>query len=154
MAPVARSFGMHVSSLVDERRDPEKATRAACTYLKELYERFGSWELALAGYNSGEGRVERAQRKRPSCPDYWCLDLPRETENFVPKFMAALMIGVTKLLLLQPGGLWLVLGAAAGMVAILVWEARDVGLLAHQWAALIVTTVLVAGACVWIIGWE
>ena len=43
---------------------------------------------------------------------------------------------------------------AAGMVAILLWEARDVGLLAHQWAALIVTTVLVAGACVWIIGWE
>lgn len=43
---------------------------------------------------------------------------------------------------------------AVGMVAILVWEARDVGLLAHQWAALIVTTVLVAGACVWIIGWE
>lgn len=43
---------------------------------------------------------------------------------------------------------------AVGMVAILAWEARDVGLLAHQWAALIVATVLVAGACVWIIGWE
>ncbi len=47
---------------------------------------------------------------------------------------------------------WAVL--AAGMVAILTWEARDVGLLASQWVALIVATVLVAGACVWIIGWE
>jgi LysM repeat protein len=89
----ARMYGLRVDWWIDERRDPEKATRAACTYLKELYERFGSWELALAGYNSGEGRVERAQRKRPSCPDYWCLDLPRETENFVPKFMAMVMIG-------------------------------------------------------------
>jgi LysM repeat protein len=89
----ARMYGLRVDWWIDERRDPEKSTRAACTYLKELYERFGSWELALAGYNSGEGRVERARRKRPSCPDYWCLDLPRETENFVPKFMAMVMIG-------------------------------------------------------------
>ena len=89
----ARMYGLKVDWWVDERRDPEKATRAACAYLRDLYERFGSWELALAGYNSGEGRVERAQRKRPSCEDYWCLDLPRETENFVPKFMAAVLIG-------------------------------------------------------------
>lgn len=89
----ARMYGLRVDWWIDERRDPEKSTRAACTYLKELYDRFGSWELALAGYNSGEGRVEKAKRKRPSCPDYWCLDLPRETENFVPKFMAAVMIG-------------------------------------------------------------
>nr|MCK4408845.1 lytic transglycosylase domain-containing protein [Candidatus Eisenbacteria bacterium] len=89
----ARMHGLRVDWWIDERRDPEKATRAACTYLKELHQRFGSWELALAGYNSGEGRVERAQRKRPSCPDYWCLDLPRETENFVPKFMATVLIG-------------------------------------------------------------
>ena len=89
----ARMYGLKVDWWIDERRDPETATRAACTYLKALHERFGSWELALAGYNSGEGRVERAQRKRPSCPDYWCLDLPRETENFVPKFMAAVLIG-------------------------------------------------------------
>ncbi|MFH1690177.1 MAG: transglycosylase SLT domain-containing protein [Candidatus Eisenbacteria bacterium] len=89
----ARMYGLRVDWWIDERRDPEKATRAACTYLKELYERFGTWELSLAGYNSGEGRVERARRKSPSCPDYWCLDLPRETENFVPKFMAVVMIG-------------------------------------------------------------
>lgn len=93
IASRARMYGLRVDWWVDERRDPEKATRAACVYLKELYERFGSWELSLAGYNSGEGRVERARKKRPSCPDYWCLDLPRETENFVPKFMAAVLIG-------------------------------------------------------------
>jgi membrane-bound lytic murein transglycosylase D len=89
----ARIHGLRVDWWVDERRDPEKSTRAAAAYLKELYGMFGSWELALAGYNSGEGRVARAQKKRPSCPDYWCLDLPRETENFVPKFIAAALIG-------------------------------------------------------------
>jgi len=89
----ARIHDLRVDWWVDERRDPEKATYAAAEYLSMLYEMFGSWELALAGYNSGEGRVSRAQRKNPSCPDYWCLDLPRETENFVPKFMAAVLIG-------------------------------------------------------------
>lgn len=89
----ARLNGLRVDWWVDERRDPEKSTRAAAAYLKELYQIFGSWELALAGYNSGEGRVTRAQKKRPSCKDYWCLDLPRETENFVPKFIAAALIG-------------------------------------------------------------
>ncbi len=88
----ARMHDLRVDWWVDERRDPEKATYAAAKYLTTLYEMFGSWELALAGYNSGEGRVSRAQRKSPSCPDYWCLDLPRETENFVPKFMAAVLI--------------------------------------------------------------
>ncbi len=89
----ARMYGLRVDWWVDERRDPVKATHAACQYLADLYEMFGSWELALAGYNAGEGRVARAQSRRPSCEDYWCLDLPRETENFVPKFMAAVMIG-------------------------------------------------------------
>lgn len=89
----ARIYDLRVDWWVDERRDPEKATRAAACYLRDLYQMFGSWELALAGYNSGEGRVQRALKKRSSCDDYWCLDLPRETENFVPKFMAALIIG-------------------------------------------------------------
>ncbi len=88
----ARMHDLRVDWWVDERRDPEKATHAAADYLSMLHEMFGSWELALAGYNAGEGRVSRAQRKAPSCPDYWCLDLPRETENFVPKFMAAVLI--------------------------------------------------------------
>ncbi len=89
----ARMNGLKVNWWLDERRDPEKATRAAAAYLAELHDMFGCWELALAGYNSGEGRVSKARRRRPSCPDYWCLDLPRETENFVPKFMAAVLIG-------------------------------------------------------------
>ncbi len=89
----ARMYELRVDWWVDERRDPEKATRAAAAYLSDLYDMFGCWELALAGYNSGEGRVIRARKKHPSCPDYWCLDLPRETENFVPKFMAAVVIG-------------------------------------------------------------
>lgn len=89
----ARLQGLRVDWWIDERRDPEKATYAAARYLKELYERFGSWELSLAGYNSGEGRVERARKRRPGCEDFWCLDLPNETENFVPKFMAVMMIG-------------------------------------------------------------
>lgn len=88
-----RQYGLRVDWWMDERRDPEKATRAACAYLKDLRELLGTWELALAGYNAGEGRVLRARRKHPSCPDYWCLDLPRETEDFVPKFMAAVIIG-------------------------------------------------------------
>ncbi len=88
-----RQYGLRVDWWTDERRDPEKSARAACAYLKDLRELLGSWELALAGYNAGEGRVLRAQRKHPSCPDYWCLDLPRETEDFVPKFMAAVIIG-------------------------------------------------------------
>jgi len=93
MASRGRQYGLRVDYWIDERRDPEKATEAACAYLKDLYEMLGSWELALAGYNAGEGRVVRARRNRPSCPDYWCLDLPRETEDFVPKFMAAVLIG-------------------------------------------------------------
>jgi len=89
----ARIYDLRVDWWIDERRDPEKATHAAAQYLRDLHEMFGSWELALAGYNSGEGRVQRALRRRSTCKDYWCLDLPRETENFVPKFMAAVIIG-------------------------------------------------------------
>lgn len=89
----ARIYDLRVDWWVDERRDPEKSTHAAAQYLRDLYEMFGSWELALAGYNSGEGRVQKALRRRSTCDDYWCLDLPRETENFVPKFMAAVIIG-------------------------------------------------------------
>lgn len=93
IASRARLQRLRVDWWIDERRDPEKATYAAARYLKELYERFGCWELALAGYNSGEGRVEQAKRRHPTCKDFWCLDLPRETENFVPKFMAVMTIG-------------------------------------------------------------
>lgn len=94
MSSRARMYGLRIDWWVDERRDPEKATRAACAYLKDLHDMFGSWDLALAAYNCGEGRVSRARKGQPSCQDFWCLDLPRETDDFVPKFMAALTIGM------------------------------------------------------------
>jgi membrane-bound lytic murein transglycosylase D len=91
MAPTARLYGMQVSWWVDERRDPEKATRGAADYLKNLYQMFGSWELALAAYNAGEGTVQRAvARQRTS--NFWKLRLPKETRLFVPAFMAMTII--------------------------------------------------------------
>lgn len=91
MAPTARLYGMHVSWWVDERRDPEKATRGAADYLKNLYRMFGSWELALAAYNAGEGAVQRAIDKQRT-KDFWKLRLPKETRAFVPAFMAMTII--------------------------------------------------------------
>jgi membrane-bound lytic murein transglycosylase D len=99
MAPVARGFGMQVTSLVDERRDPVKSTLAAARYLKELEERFGSWFLALAAYNGGPYRVERLLAEHaPLAPPGDSLflvlapHLPRETREFVPKLMAAAQV--------------------------------------------------------------
>lgn len=91
MASTGRLYGMQVSWWVDERRDPEKATRGAAAYLKKLYRMFDSWDLALAAYNAGEGTVQRAvarQRTR----DFWKLRLPKETRYFVPAFMAMTII--------------------------------------------------------------
>lgn len=88
----AKLFGLEITPYVDERRDPELATRAAARYLRRLYEMFdGSWPLALAAYNSGEGTVLRAI-KRQKTNDFWSLDLPRETRDYVPQFMAAMEI--------------------------------------------------------------
>jgi membrane-bound lytic murein transglycosylase D len=88
----ARLFGLEMTPYKDERRDPELATRAAARYLRRLYEMFdGSWPLALAAYNSGEGTVQRAI-KRQRTTDFWSLRLPRETKDYVPKFLAAMEI--------------------------------------------------------------
>jgi membrane-bound lytic murein transglycosylase D len=86
-----RLFGLTVNQWVDERKDPEKSTVAAARYLKHLYSIFGDWPLALASYNAGEGTVLRAI-KRQGTTNYWDLRLPRETENYVPQFMAVLAI--------------------------------------------------------------
>lgn len=95
MEPVARSFGMHVSTLIDERRDPVRSTVAAARYLRELEEQFGSWFLALAAYNSGPYRVERLLREQaPLAPPgdslYLVIHpyLPAETRDFVPRLIA------------------------------------------------------------------
>jgi membrane-bound lytic murein transglycosylase D len=86
-------YGLDRTWYVDERRDPVKATRAACEYLQDLYEEFDNWYLALAAYNSGEGRVARAVRFHQTS-DFWQLhSLPRETRNYMPYFLAAAIIG-------------------------------------------------------------
>lgn len=95
LASTGRRYGLKINRLVDERRDPEKATDAAALYLKGLYNLFGDWLLAMASYNVGENKVQRAVM-RNATRDYWKLvekrQLPRETLNYVPKFIAARMI--------------------------------------------------------------
>jgi membrane-bound lytic murein transglycosylase D len=90
MAPTARAYGLQVDANIDERRDTRRSTEAAAAYLKDLYKQFSNWELAIAAYNSGGGRVIRAL-KRGRGTTYWSIrgDLPRETANYVPAFIAA-----------------------------------------------------------------
>ncbi len=83
--------GLRQNHWVDERRDPEKSTRAAANHLKSLYKEFKDWRLAIAAYNSGRGRVKRAI-ERAGTRNYWELSLPEETQNYVPLFMAAVII--------------------------------------------------------------
>ena len=83
--------GLHRTSLIDERRDPKKSTVAAAKHLRRLYTEFGDWRLAAAAYNAGRGRVSRAI-ERAGTRDFWKLQLPRETRNYVPLLMAATVI--------------------------------------------------------------
>ncbi|MCZ0932761.1 MAG: LysM peptidoglycan-binding domain-containing protein [Oligoflexia bacterium] len=90
-----RRYGLKIDGFVDERRDPILSTQAAAQYFKDLYSLFGSWQLALAAYNSGEYRVNRAVLRHYT-RDFWLLSskkaLPRETRNYVPKLIAAIRI--------------------------------------------------------------
>ncbi len=91
-----KRYKLKINQLVDERRDPVLSTQAAAEYFKDLYQRFNSWYLAMAAYNVGEGRVERAMKKYKT-KDFWVLArnkraLPAETDNYVPKYIAAKLI--------------------------------------------------------------
>ncbi|MDH4099856.1 MAG: transglycosylase SLT domain-containing protein [Nitrospirota bacterium] len=95
MAGTAEKYGLKINWWTDERRDPVKATKAAADYLKRLHEMFGSWPLALASYNAGEGRVSRAMSKA-NTDDFWQLHntrlLPKQTRDYVPLYLAAATI--------------------------------------------------------------
>lgn len=99
MEPTAKGFGMGVTPLLDERRNPFKSTEAATDFLLQLRSQFGSWFLALAAYNSGPYRVQRLLETRaplvpPSDSLLWALRrfLPKETQDYIPKFFAAALV--------------------------------------------------------------
>ena len=93
MPSTGRLYGLRQNRYVDERYDPHKATEAACRYLRDLYDRFGDWELALAAFNSGPGRVTRAIR-RSGKRRFWEMYryLPRETRSYLPQFVAIVYV--------------------------------------------------------------
>ena len=92
MPATAKSYGLEVNSMVDERYDPYKATKAACKYMKALYKMYNDWSLAIAAYNCGPGNVNKALARAGGNPQsfwevYWYL--PSETRGYVPAFIAA-----------------------------------------------------------------
>jgi membrane-bound lytic murein transglycosylase D len=91
IAGTGKKYGLKRNWWYDERRDFVKSTYAACDYLTFLYNKFNSWPLALAGYNGGEGRVEKAIKKHET-DDFWRLKLRKQTEDYVPLYMAATII--------------------------------------------------------------
>lgn len=91
ISSTGRKYGLKRNWWYDERRDFVKSTYAACDYLKYLYQMFGDWKLALAAYNGGEGRVGRTI-KRQRTNDFWQMDLRKQTEDYVPRYMAAVMV--------------------------------------------------------------
>ncbi|MEG1334107.1 MAG: LysM peptidoglycan-binding domain-containing protein, partial [Bacteroides sp.] len=89
--PTGKMYGLETNSLVDERRDPIKATWAAARYLKELYAIYQDWNLVIAAYNCGPGTINKAIRRAGGESDYWKIYhyLPKETRGYVPAFIAA-----------------------------------------------------------------
>lgn len=100
MRPTAREYGLKVSGRTDERKNASRSTDAALEYLADLHDRFGSWYLAAAAYNTGQGRVARIMkqvtgREKGTDADFYRIAprLPRETRDYVPKLVAAARIG-------------------------------------------------------------
>ncbi|MCJ9204190.1 LysM peptidoglycan-binding domain-containing protein [Acinetobacter baumannii] len=90
-----RIYGLQQTGMYDGRRDVVESTRAAYEFLGSLYNQFGSWELALAAYNAGPGRIQQAINRNQAAglpTDYWSLKLPQETMNYVPRFLAVAQI--------------------------------------------------------------
>ena len=91
MLPTGKAYGLNVNTLVDERRDPVKASKAAARYLRDLYNIFGDWNLVIAAYNCGPENINKAIRRSGGEKDYWKIYpyLPKETRGYVPAFIAA-----------------------------------------------------------------
>ena len=91
MLATGKQYGLQVNSLVDERRDPVKASYAAARYLKDLYRIFGDWNLVIAAYNCGPENINKAVHRANGEKDYWQIYpyLPKETRGYVPAFIAA-----------------------------------------------------------------
>lgn len=91
MITTGKQYGLEVTSLIDERRDPIKASYAAARYLKDLYDIFGDWTLVIASYNCGPQNVSKAIKRAGGTKDYWTIYpyLPAETRGYVPAFIAA-----------------------------------------------------------------
>lgn len=94
MFATGKQYKLDVSSYIDERSDPLKATEAACQYLSNMYKIFGDWDLVLASYNSGPGNVSKAIRRSGGLQNYWNIRkfLPKETAGYVPAFLATMYI--------------------------------------------------------------
>ncbi len=91
MLATGKIYGLESNSLVDERRDPIKATWAAARYLKDMYDIYKDWNLVIAAYNCGPGTINKAIRRSGGKTDYWEIYnyLPKETRGYVPAFIAA-----------------------------------------------------------------
>lgn len=91
MLATGKHYGLTVNSLVDERRDPIKASYAAAHYLSDLYKIFGNWNLVIAAYNAGPDKINKAIHRAKGKTDYWEIYpyLPKETRGYVPAFIAA-----------------------------------------------------------------
>ena len=91
MLATGKRYGLEVNTLVDERRDPIKASYAAANYLSDLYKVFGDWNLVIAAYNCGPDQINKAIHRSKGSKDYWQIYpyLPKETRGYVPAFIAA-----------------------------------------------------------------
>lgn len=91
MLRTGKIYGLRIDSLVDERRDPHKSTRAMCRYFTDMYSIYGDWMLSIAAYNCGAGNVNKAIRRSGGATDFWQIYpyLPRETRSYVPFYIAA-----------------------------------------------------------------